>query len=321
MNTLVLKKIKKTRLPILRTLFLFKHFDPSKNLLLFSSPRGGSTWLSQILLTVPKTILIWEPINPRKNKRLRDLNFGWRQSIPENEKWKDAEDFFFNVLSGKELTLDTIRYTNFHRLIIGKQLLIKFVRANALLPWLSNTFHFKYLPIYLVRHPFAVVQSQLRHGAWNHIHPKYVLPDTPFNEPYIKHWDFIKSLSSLEEILVANWCFANKYTLENKRNDSDWITIFYENLIVRPEIEIDRIFTRWGVPKPNDIYKQSKEPSFTVKSNDLSSSEQKQIAKWKDFFNSSTISKMENVLNYFEISHYRSDSCYPLIPRPDTTRF
>ena len=149
----------KIQYPLINVLSQFKHFQPSSNFLIFSEPRGGSTWLSQMIRTIPKTAVIWEPINPRIYSELRGMKFGWRQFIPDNEVWPEAEDFLLQILSGKKLSYHTTSHSNIDQFINAERLIIKFCRGHAILPWLTKRFDLKFKPIYLVRHPFAVVSS------------------------------------------------------------------------------------------------------------------------------------------------------------------
>lgn len=167
-----MRLIHRSRYPILKLLSLYKEFDPNNNFMIFSEPRGGSTWLAQMIKTVPRTALIWEPINPKVYQELRKINFGWRQYIPENDKWQEAEDFFKQIFIGNKLSYHTSSFLTVCDLIKAEQLLIKFVRGNALLPWITKQYNLIHKPIYLVRHPFAVAQSQLKHGAWKSVTPQ-----------------------------------------------------------------------------------------------------------------------------------------------------
>ncbi|MBL6729991.1 MAG: sulfotransferase domain-containing protein [Bacteroidia bacterium] len=303
---------RKIQYPFIKALSAFKTFNPVENLLIFSEPRGGSTWLSQMINTIPKTTLIWEPINPKVYQKLRNIKFGWRQFIPEDESWDEAHIFFLKILSGKKLTYHTTSHLNISSYVDAERLIVKFCRGNALLPWITKRFNFKYKPIYLVRHPFAVVSSQLKHGAWKEKKSNFEIPDTPFSQIYQDHRSFLKAIGSVEGNLIATWCLANKYTLENPRNNQDWITVFYEDLVGNPRNEIDRIFKAWNIEVPHEIFKKIKEPSATVKNDNFSRDIEQQLSKWKEEISKKEHDKMSEVLNYFNIQYYNNESIFPL---------
>jgi len=80
-------------------------------------------------------------------------------------------------------------------------MIIKFVRANRLLPWMCQTFDIR-SPVLLVRYPCAVIASQLKSTAWKTISR----PDAP---PYIANFPLFKAaLSKTEGVevhLAAQW--------------------------------------------------------------------------------------------------------------------
>jgi len=282
-------------------------FKPEENLIIFSDPRGGSTWITEAIAQLPKTAVLWEPLHPSSAIKFNKLNFGWRQFIPEQETWNEAEMEFEKLFKGKILNNWTCYLSPSIRFLCADRMIIKFCRANAMIPWLTKRFNFTYDPIYLIRHPFAVVASQLNHGAWDANFNGFDIPNSPFNNLYTQHADFLLSLKTKEEALVATWCLTNLIPLRNTRNDKSWITVYYENLIRNPENEIERIFQRWGMEIPEKVGRQIKKASATTKDATFLDNIDKQCRKWKLFFDQHQISKMSAVLQYFEVKHYTTD--------------
>ena len=286
-------------------------FDPKENIILFSDPRGGSTWLTESIARLPKTAILWEPLHLMHTPNFKKVNFGWRQFIPEMEIWDDARMEFERLFKGKALNYWTCNLSSPFRFLTADRMIVKFCRANALIPWLTKEFRFSYDPVYLVRHPFAVAASQLIHGAWSFSYSGFEIPNVPFNKHYTDHSDFLSQLKTKEEALVATWCLTNLVPLCHSRNDKSWITIYYENLIRYPEKECYRIFQRWGLPIPYGIQSQLKEPSTTTKDATNLSDFDKQCGKWRSFFDQKQISKMTEILRYFEVKDYSADDIFP----------
>ena len=85
---------------------LFSKFRKNRaedQILIFSDPRGGSTWLTEIIKSIPNTAIIWEPLHLKYIHQLRELNFGWRQYIPEEVDWPQAKLLFTKIIEGKVL--------------------------------------------------------------------------------------------------------------------------------------------------------------------------------------------------------------------------
>lgn len=288
-----------------------RNFPAEDNILLFSSPRSGSTWLAELINTLPDTAMLWEPLHLLNVKEFRELGFGWRQHIPENEQWKEAEETFEKLFKGEFLNFWLSSREFPLKFCTAERMVIKFVRANGMLAWLTKTFKFKKAPVYLLRHPFAVAASQMKEGSWDDEFKGYEIPEVPFNKIYSEHISFLSSLKAKQEKMVANWCINNKIVLENSRNDKDWITLHYENLLLNPEEELQRIFNRWGLPMPDGILGRVRRASSTTKETIFQKDLEAQLSKWQPFFKVEEIERMQKVLDYFEIKVY-SDKVLPI---------
>jgi len=284
-------------------------YDPLNNFIIFSEPRGGSTWVTEIISLIPDTEIIWEPLHLEHSKHFRKLNFGWRQYIPEDFKWDEAYHLFQKVFSGKILNSWTTQLTDSKRLTNARFLIIKICRGNALLPWLTKQFKFNYKPIYLLRHPFAVLSSQMRHGGWVNMPDKlsFEIPNIPFNHIYDYHKEFLKTIKNKDEVLLVNWCITNKTVLNNKRNNIDWITVNYEDLVLKPEQSINRIIDEWNIDIDSKLLiSQINKRSITGDSRSPLKG-MDQIKYWKSFFTNDQIMRLEKILDYFNVQAYSSE--------------
>ena len=302
-----------SKLALIRLLRTFKNLKGQNQFLIFSDPRGGSTWLAEILESIPGTAIVWEPLNIKYVKPFSDLNFGWRQYIPENESWHEAYLVFNKVLTGKIINEWTMLKTDVQSYINASQFIIKFCRGNMLLPWLINQFIFRFSPVYLLRHPFAVVSSQLKQGGWDYPVKQFTIPDIPYNDIFLKHKKFLNSLSSKDEILTAYWCLSNQVPLNHKKNNIGWITVFYENLLLDPDAEIKRIFSRWNLELPDGIQKKYRVKSSTTVDSTKLQDPYEQLGRWQKDLKSVQLDRMIRVLDYFQINQYSSKDVTPQI--------
>lgn len=287
-----------------------RNFKPEENIMISSYPRSGSTWLMELVNEIPGTVNLWEPLHLKNVEVFDDLDFGWRQYIPEDKEWEKAEEAFQKLFRGDYLNFWLSSRSSPMEFTSADQMIVKFVRANAMLPWLTKRFNFQYEPIYLLRHPFAVAASQLKEGSWDPEFNGYKLPDMPYNEVYKTHFPFLLSLKSRPEEMVADWCINNKIVLENDRHQKDWIPIYYEEILLYPEKVLHQIFNRWDIPMPESILKKVRKPSSTTKGELFKDDIDKQLSKWQQFFDKDTITRLQRVLNYFEVDIY-SDKILP----------
>lgn len=281
-----------------------RSFDPLDNFMIFSDPRGGSTWLSEVVSLVPNTVVLWEPLNQRWVRHFDALDFAKRQYIPEDAVWPEAEEAFRELLRGKYLTNGLCKVSPPLGFISAARMVVKFCRGNALLPWLTRAFSFNYAPVYLVRHPFAVVASQLQHGSWDYPFTGFEIPDGPYNDIYQKHSSYLASIETKEEALTAFWCLTNAVPMQNRRDNVDWITVYYEHLLSNPEKELNKIFQRWGMALPDAALARIRTPSATTKEATFTEGVEAQLEKWQSALSADQQAKMFDVLSYFGLKRY-----------------
>ena len=281
----------------------FKNLRPENAISLFCDPRGGSTWLAEVLNAIPNSMIVEEPLSLGNVPELKKLGFSWRQYIPENEIWSEAKSVFQLLLEGRKLNARICRINSIVEVKKSDQLILKIIRGKALLPWYVRQFDFKYKPLVMVRHPFAIAASLLNHSSWNYPFKKLVVPEGPFNEFYKNHKDFLGALQTKEEQLTALWCMVNNVVLNHPDNDHSWITINYENLVLEPQKYFQKIFDLWGMDLPEELMKRISVPSTSTKGK-RSVEPDKLISDWKKKLTEKQISRLQKVLDHFEVDYY-----------------
>ena len=64
----------------------YKRFNLKESIVIFSEARGGSTWLMEILSSLPNSSINWEPLHVAKGVAPKKYKFGSRPFIPHNEE-------------------------------------------------------------------------------------------------------------------------------------------------------------------------------------------------------------------------------------------
>lgn len=291
---------------------LLKSFDPHQSITLFCDPRGGSTWLAQTLKAIPNSLLLNEPLHLNNDSELRKMKFYWQQYIPEEVDWRAARAYFAMLQSGQRYSYGLCSLNSVKELVQADILVLKIIRGKALLPWYVKQFNFKYTPLFIVRHPFAVVASKLAHPAWQYTFKRFELPDSPHLDIYQAHLPFLQSLETKAEQILARWCIGNNVVLHHSQNDKAWITMNYEDLILDPQKQFTLLFERWGMPMPDTLMERINRPSSTTVGN-KSIETQNLLQGWKAKLEKTQIDRLQEVLAYFGVDYYGQDSL-PLIP-------
>ena len=290
-------------------------------LCLFCQPRGGSTWLSEILLNIPGSVLIDEPLwrgrmsapfkmpNPldRKAEAIADLDFYFHQPIPDDVTWSEAKEAFEEILSGRTVSIGMYDEQDLSKLSKGNYHIVKFNYANLLAPWLSQQFDFK--AIALTRHPCAVVASQLQLPAWKNINvTEYVTPnEIRYNHTFEEALSKIGSIDSKETFLTMIWAIGFKNTILHPNNGNRWLPISYEGLLQNFGEEINRINEYLNTTLDAKTIDHGR-PSKSTRPGSLPYLEgNTQLGSWKDTLSNTQIKSIMKVLDQFEIDIYSED--------------
>lgn len=282
-------------------------FDPRNAIIISANPRGGSTWLFEMLKQIPGTASLLEPLHKSWIDEVNELNFDWHQRIPEEADWPEARALFERILSGHLVHPKTCQHSPISHYKSADRLVLKFVRANGLLPWLLRQFDFRLKPVVLTRHPFAMAASMVRHPGWSDMPSHYVFPQSPFMEYSQDERSFLESLTTPEEVMVAKWCTRNRGLLRHPRHNQDWITLHYEILLLRPEDTIRYLFAEWNMPVPPAVLQNINKASREALETDFLRDKTYQLNKWHTRFTPQQIARLQRIMDFFEIDLYSKD--------------
>lgn len=283
-------------------------------LVIFSHPRSGSTWLSDLFLKNRDRdyLTVYEPLGMYVPSIKKMKLFRW-QYVPENESWESLYDYFDKILRGVFNPFIILKRDK-KLLFKSNQIMIKFIKGNALLPWFVK--HFKTrTPILLLRHPCAVVASQLNYKG----KPEQFLHDY-FRENFYTHRfseylrpydDILQRLETMEEKLAATWCLSHITPLHHHKNNIDWITVYYEELLAHPKEEIQRVFQRVDTPLSSTLLNEISSPSFTSVNQRKKINVDEQLGKWKTQLTEKQVNSILDVLKKFNITCY-NDHLMPI---------
>jgi len=292
-----------------------KDFDISESVIICGEPRSGSTWLMELLKNIPGMVTNWEPLHPGFGVVPHEFRWGDRPYLPENETSPEFVQLMTDILTLKTFSEWTLRYTTLNDYIQGRRVLTKFVRANLLLPWLTNYFIFKHKPIFIIRHPIAVTLSQFNSfKSQKRLASRPRIPDCINNERFITHFDYLKGLETKLERNIALWCLNNMMTINHPAAGDKWQVVHYEHLLMDPLSELTRLLGHLqidadaGIFKPHDLRKESAMVSKISFQNDPAM----QLEKWKVILTDSELLKIQKVFNFFGLKLYSAFEALPV---------
>lgn len=248
------------------------------------------------------------------------MSFGiaHRWYIPEGRAAPCAATFVQRVLNGEYFGTGSFSGRDLLRLALKRPpcILVKFCRANRFLPWLAHRFPTR-PPVLIVRHPCAVVSSQMRHGAWKP-RKRELWRDrkpTPYGGLYDKYADILMSIETWEEQLAATWCLDQVVPLRHPGNDRSWITVSYEELLQNGEETMQRIFGRLRISSPSNLSDVLKRPSRTTVRGSAVFSAGSQLSAWRRHLEPSQVRRILDVVDRFGLTDIYDDSLEPCYER------
>ena len=191
--------------------------------------------------------------------------------------------------------------------LFAVRLVVKFVRACRLLPWLVEEFPGCRF-VYLVRSPYAVVSSQLSRGASAYLddraRPYDYLNEAKQPKPRTRELcdriradagevldeSTVREIDTLEGCLSLSW-YADNFVAQRAAAGSEAVlTIKYEDLLTDTTAELERIYTHAGVEGPPITSVHVKNPK-------------RQLRKWKEHLSDRQVELIRTALQTMEGAH------------------
>ena len=283
-----------------------ENYKIQNTIMVCSSARGGSTWLAQIISSIPGYPLLWEPLHLGTSPSCVKYGFKWGTYLKPDTEDEMKYNYIQDVLTGKNLSTELISsmYFNPIQFLRFNGFVVKFTLANMMLPWILKNFPIRC--ILLIRHPCAVVSSRLLHSAWDHVNIEnfYIEPEVFIDFPHLK--EIFESISTREELFAFSWVMQTLIPL-SCTIPHPWYLTTYEKLLMDAEAEVENIFDYLGEDLPPDANKMLKKPSKTTSKNAHVFNRNNPLSLWKENLSSKQIELILNIVNRSGIDFYNKD--------------
>jgi hypothetical protein len=199
------------------------------DIFLFATPRGGSTWLMEILASQAGMKYYDEPLNPRRDYAGVAIS-AWEQLMPDTGDPERIVAFLQELQANKHGELNITPFGRYHRFLTNR-IVFKIHEIEFLMKLVAQRCNGQI--IYLLRHPIATSIS------------RKVLPRLDLflrSEHYaqligdstrLREIRAIGSKGSQLQKAIVSWCFENFDALRAPRFDGLMVT--YEELVLNPE--------------------------------------------------------------------------------------
>jgi hypothetical protein len=211
--------------------------SPAKSVFVCGAGRSGTTWLVEALNANNEYRMMYEPFNCNQVRACS--RFYERQYLRPNDGNPDYLDPAAAIFSGnmRDPWIDQYNHCRNPR---GR--LIKDVRSTLMLKWIRT--HFPEMPIvFIMRHPCAVALSRLDLGWRTDLREKVFFAQSTLVEDFLETFaDAITWAEAPFERYVVDWSIENLIPLAQLGAEDAYV-VFYENLVLNPVEEFQKIFS------------------------------------------------------------------------------
>ena len=267
--------------------------DHRDSVFLAGSGRAGTTWVSEIINYRGEYRYVFEPFHPGKVDVCK--NFRSKQYLRPDDRREEYLGPARKVLTGGLRSRWTDR---FHRKFVARRRLIKDIRANLLLGWMRA--NFPGMPIILLlRHPCAVVASRLALGWKDNLYE--TLEQGELVEDFLSPMEpEIRGARDAFERHLFLWCIENYVPLRQFAPGEIHLA-FYENFLVHPDEEIDRLFSFLGKDFDERVYRTLERASPLSRKD--AGSESPSVGAWRRHISDAQLERATEIQGLFGLQH------------------
>ena len=290
------------------------HWDSGRNVLIFSIPRSGSTWLMELIWSQPGFKTCNEPLNLRYEQICGMSGIsGFEELYQENVLLK-LNTYFKGLANSDYKYFNPHPFSRYYKPITNRTVFKVINGAEEYVNEISRVTNSKV--IYLIRHPIATTLSRKVLPRLNLLCSERNLADFSLSTKR-RIFDILDKGGHLEKG-VLSWCLQNHLALKNKNND--WMIFTYEQLAVNPGPIIDKLALEMELPDKERIFKRLSRASKTTVQSDTITKENIEntlfdrnelIERWREKVSKSKAESLFRIIKMFNLDIYSMNSSYP----------
>jgi len=287
---------------ILFKLFYRKGFNPEDTLVICGSTRSGSTWLAELITSLPGHSEIFEPFNTLYVHDALLAGVKRNMYVTKEANWPAGEKLLNKILSGKLVNPWVLSQIPIAKTLKTERLVVKFVRANLMMDWLGAQLPGRPAAM-VIRHPCAIISSLLKKG-WAPSR-KVLLRNAYFDEhPELRRK--CANFKSKEQRAALSWCLRYHAPLSLPK-PYPFVLVCYERLVRNGQAELKKLFDAWQLPLTEEVLAHLSVPSDTVTEDSQIIKEADPLAGWKKKLTAQQVASILEVLSVFNMDFYSEE--------------
>lgn len=309
--------------------YLFNRYRQGgeRNICLFSTRRGGSTLLMELIAVNKGVRFCDQPFSIKSSLsgQIRYLPiFDRSQVVTLDEEDEAMVRLYLEKIFAGELSVQAPwKFWRRDFDIVADRMVLKIVDAKGIIDWVGKTFPVEI--VYSTRHPIPTALSIIRNN-WE-LTAKAYLNDEQFVGRYLTSdqeaysWDVLGQGTVLQKHIL-NWCLENITPLRLIPKRPHWHYISFEELSVYPEETVKKLSENLGLPEYNAMLKKLRQPSRSTKKSStreaknmiIKADHEALIGAWRRKIDGKDEKKAFDVMEKLEIDLYRYGDNYPHDP-------
>lgn len=287
-----------------------------KNIFLFATPRGGSTWVMEILASQPGMKYYDEPFSVRRDNVIKDGRFTcWEDLMPDAMRDADIINYINELNHNKVGLMNPPPFRKHHRFFTNR-IVFKIHELEHLINEVKDSCNGQVL--YLLRHPIPISLSRNVFSR-----QELFLQSQYYCERYINNEQKKEGLSIVEKGThlqkgTLAWCLENLIPLKYSET-SDWLFMTYEEILLNPVKSCKTMATKLALPDiekmhmavdlPSVNINMSAKDTHNILQDDNSERRRlKLVTKWKEKVTESDKKACSDILDLFGLDVYSPNS-------------
>ena len=275
------------------------------------SGRSGTTWLAQLINHDHVFRYYHEPFGPAVWPALRPVLYLRRENRDERYVVPVERILRGYRISNWARSNDYNRSVQPYDRVVFSKRLIKECRANLWLHWLRA--RYPELPlVFMMRHPVAVAHSTIQRRLPN-VYQEYFLQRELLEDHLAPFYDRMLAARAGPEWdqHILNWCIQNYVPLRELTRHKTHL-VFYENLILHPEQEMESLFAFVGQPLNDNAKLAFAKPSSTTRHASAIRTGASLVTQWKDEVSGSDQRRALELVTLFGLDTIYSTEVLPI---------
>lgn len=231
------------------------------NIVLFSTPRSGSTWLLGLLAAQPRMKYFDEPCNIRREPVIRTGLFeSWYDLMPESCDRQKIADYINDLCRGRYGFMNPAPFRKNYS-PYSNRVVFKIHELEHLMAWLTAECRLQ--SIYLIRHPIATTLSREVFPRLEYfLNSSYYMEELLSPEQARNIRNFYDNGDHFERGIIS-WGFENLDILSGSQGEPT-IMASYEELVLDPAPLLKHMTGQLKLPDGSKMLEKIEKPSTNI---------------------------------------------------------